>query len=471
MQKPKLEGFDIQVTDEADDLFDLCPQTIWGGSKCFAAVVFTAFNDTNVDYSIALDGQFNGPSGDARDYSSSILTTKILPLQWEVDSQIGNLPSSSKPSENPWAGNFGPRSPYSQPQYGEDVQYGSELLNLIGLFIGPFFILIHLGVAYHLGVFVATERQTSMSQLMQAQMVTDAPRIISTVLSFLALYFPGMLISSILLTQLLFTQTSDILLLFLTLLAGISITLFSHLLASFFEKAQLSGLYISTFVFAVSLVSLSASLMPDLVFNADAQGYLYTSAKHVIPLSLIFAPFTWATLIGDIANREYMLKPFSLSAASSSFDDVTTAEALTGYLYIVFFLVQIVVYSAATYGLERGLWGVKRPFDPLPESSGLAMRCTQLSKTYYGKRPWYWPFKRVGAPNLAVQNLDLEVKKGSVTFLLGPNGGGKTTTLKCVAGMTAMDAGSRLEINEAGTVFGICPQHNVRLNSMAIYCS
>ncbi|TVY88514.1 ATP-binding cassette sub-family A member, partial [Lachnellula willkommii] len=93
--------------------------------------------------------------------------------------------------------------------------------------------------------------------------------------------------------------------------------------------------------------------------------------------------------------------------------------------------------------------------------SDVAVRCTGLSKTYYGKRPWYWPFMHKGEPVEAVSDLNLEVKKGSVRFLLGPNGGGKTTTLKCVASMTAMDPGSQLELNEAGLVFGICPQSNV----------
>ncbi len=76
---------------------------------------------------------------------------------------------------------------------------------------------------------------------------------------------------------------------------------------------------------------------------------------------------------------------------------------------------------------------------------------------------------RKGVPVFAVSDLNLEVKKGSVTFLLGPNGGGKTTTLKCVAGMTSMDAGSRLELNEAGLVFGICPQSNVRIITMILF--
>jgi len=62
---------------------------------------------------------------------------------------------------------------------------------------------------------------------------------------------------------------------------------------------------------------------------------------------------------------------------------------------------------------------------------------------------------------VAVDNLSLEVKKGSVTFLLGPNGGGKTTILKCIAGMTKVDPGTVLQLNEDGLVFGICPQMNV----------
>jgi len=163
------------------------------------------------------------------------------------------------------------------------------------------------------------------------------------------------------------------------------------------------------------------------------------------------------------------LKAFSLApepwipSQEPQYFPPTQLQYLNGYLYIIFFIVQIVVYSLGTYVIERKLWGVTRKFDLIDSSSDVALRCTSLSKTYYGKRRWYWPFSRKGGPVLAVDSLDLEVKKGSVTFLLGPNGGGKTTTLKCVAGMTSMDTGSRLELNEAGLVFGICPQSNVCL--------
>lgn len=445
-----------------NDLFSLCRQSLWGTSDCFAAVIFTAANSTNVEYSISLDSKVSEGFDYGTDYRHSLLADRVLPLQWAMDSKIGNLPSSSKPSEQSWAGDFYARESGTSSEPPPTT--GPDWLALVGLFIAPFFILIPIGASYHISVFVATERQSSMSELMQAQLVTDAPRIISTILSFVIIYFPGLLICSILLTQLLFTKTSDILLLFLTLLAGVSITVSSHFLASFFGKASLAGLYISTVVFTLALVTLVVSIISPSPLTGTTEGS--SSNPQVTALSLIFPPYTWATLISDIANREYVLKPFSLSPAApvsseAAMMGAAPQETLKGYLYVIFFIVQIVVYGAATYVLERTLWGVKRTFEPLSGSSDLALSCTNLSKTYQGSRRWYWPFKTKVPPKLAVDGLDLEVKKGSVTFLLGPNGGGKTTTLKCIAGMTAMDSGSRLGINEEGTVFGICPQQNV----------
>lgn len=290
---------------------------------------------------------------------------------------------------------------------------------------------------------------------MSAQNVTPTPRILSTLASFFVVYFPGLLASSIILTQVLFLKTSDVLFLFMTLLAGASIITCSHFLASFFAKAQLAGLYSSTLVFALSLVTLAADLS-----SAD-------STPQVLALALVFPPCCWASFISDVALREFILRPFSLNPGPYRLipgdRSSPRVQLLDGYLYLIFFIVQIIVYGAGAYLLERKLWGVTRKFDNINADSDVALRCTELSKTYYGKRRWYWPLSRKGKTVHAVDRLNLEVRKGSVTFLLGPNGGGKTTTLKCVAGMTAMDPGSQLDINEAGTIFGICPQSNVSI--------
>ena len=42
---------------------------------------------------------------------------------------------------------------------------------------------------------------------------------------------------------------------------------------------------------------------------------------------------------------------------------------------------------------------------------------------------------------LAVDGVDLEVKRGEIFGVLGPNGAGKTTTLEMIEGLTPMDAG------------------------------
>jgi len=51
--------------------------------------------------------------------------------------------------------------------------------------------------------------------------------------------------------------------------------------------------------------------------------------------------------------------------------------------------------------------------------------------------------KRYGS-QAAVSGLDLEIERGSICGLLGPNGSGKTTTFKCLLGFTRPDSGTLL---------------------------
>ena len=46
--------------------------------------------------------------------------------------------------------------------------------------------------------------------------------------------------------------------------------------------------------------------------------------------------------------------------------------------------------------------------------------------------------KKFGAVT-AIRNMDLEIKSGEFFVLLGPTGAGKTTTLRCVAGLERQD--------------------------------
>jgi ABC-2 type transport system ATP-binding protein len=62
-----------------------------------------------------------------------------------------------------------------------------------------------------------------------------------------------------------------------------------------------------------------------------------------------------------------------------------------------------------------------------PERTDIAVRCHGLVKRY--------------ADVVAVNGLDLEVRRGECFGLLGPNGAGKTTTIEILEGLTAPDAG------------------------------
>ncbi|RFU29987.1 hypothetical protein B7463_g6379, partial [Scytalidium lignicola] len=444
-----LHGLPVEVVDDPNDLFDVCPQSIDGNGDCFATVIFTSINQTDVEYIIVLDDNLSTGSGDIKSHSS-LLTDRVLPLQWAIESTIGNLSASSKPSEQLYSGFLGPFADQINAENAHNVFW----FDLVYTFVAPLFSIILVGVVYHLATFVATERQTMVSELMAAQGVTIIPRILSNLGSFLALYLPGFIASSILLTQLLFLKTSDGILVFLTILAGISFTVSSHFIASFFGRGQLAGLYASVLCVALAFITLANSLSQN------------TPQGQILGLAIVFPPITWATLISDVARREYYNVPFTLDALDPQ-KKVDGYHVFAPYLYPIFFLLQIILYGLATYFVEKR-WSVTRKYDTIDTSSDVALRVTNLSKTYNPKTKWYWPFGGKGGPVQAVQNLNLEVKKGSVTFLLGPNGGGKTTTLKCVAGMTSMDQDSRLELNAGGLVFGICPQINVFWDSLTV---
>ena len=62
-----------------------------------------------------------------------------------------------------------------------------------------------------------------------------------------------------------------------------------------------------------------------------------------------------------------------------------------------------------------------------PERTDTAVRCRGLVKRY--------------ADVVAVNGLDLEVRRGECFGLLGPNGAGKTTTIEILEGLTSPDAG------------------------------
>lgn len=430
------------VLDNPDELILRCRQSLSGVSDCAASIIITSLNETNVDYIIAVDSTHTLRTANYQKHRD-LTIDRLLPLQWAMDSSIRKATPLEQPLELPW----------SVPQ-AKPAAIATWFM-IIYYFAAPTFLLALIGAVYHLSLFVAHERETGIIELLAAQTCTLTPRLFSTIISFVALYSPGWIICSIVMSQVLFTKCPDIILLFLTLLAGTSLTTWSLFLASFFKKAQVAGLYASIITFFLAFVTVA------FVFDAVPQ-YAFIQT-----LAALFPPFTYATLIGDIARAEDRSTAFSLHVDRSLLPVVDPngsariAPQLDGYLYIVFFIVQIIAYTGATFAVEHYKWGVKALFESLESNGDLAVKCTTLSKTFKASRRWYWPCSRRGRGHAAVKNMDLELKVGSVNFLLGPNGGGKTTTLNCLAGITAPDHGSRIQISENCRNFGVCPQLNV----------
>lgn len=61
---------------------------------------------------------------------------------------------------------------------------------------------------------------------------------------------------------------------------------------------------------------------------------------------------------------------------------------------------------------------------------------------------------------VAVQNLDIEVKKGEIVVLLGGNGAGKSTTFRAISGLTKPDSGNILF--EGNQIDGLLPDKIVQ---------
>src|SRR5687768_5869452 len=66
-----------------------------------------------------------------------------------------------------------------------------------------------------------------------------------------------------------------------------------------------------------------------------------------------------------------------------------------------------------------------------------AVQMTGVSKTYRG---------RGGQPHKAIDTLDLLVESGGVHGFLGPNGSGKTTTIRVLLGLVASDGDGQIRL-------------------------
>jgi len=102
--------------------------------------------------------------------------------------------------------------------------------------------------------------------------INKAARLLSYHLSFSIIYFPGWLGIGLVLAFLVFVKSNIAILIVSHLLAGLSLTSFSIFGASFFRKAQLSGIILV-------IVSLSLAVVAQFVVPSTGAGYVFSPHK------------------------------------------------------------------------------------------------------------------------------------------------------------------------------------------------
>jgi len=327
------------------------------------------------------------------------------------------------------------------------------------------FLIGMVGVTYHLTGFIASERELGMSQLIEAMMPNlkrwqpQVARLVSYHLAFDLIYIPGWVIMGLVLGVGVFAQTSMAIVIIYHLLAGLSLTSFSMLGASFFKKAQLSGI-------SLAIITLLLGVLAQVIDK--------TNSGTVAILSLLFIPCNYVFSIVFMAR--YERQDLATDLVRSAPDN---PWGLPGILLWVFVILQIFAYPLLGAFVERFLYGtaskgrsVVDTLDPASSDSATSFETIRLEKFTKHYRPnWFrrqtaWFTKTPKATVVAVNDLTFSARKGQICVLLGANGSGKSTTLDAIAGLNTVTSGS-ITVNGTGGL-GIAPQKNVLWDELTV---
>lgn len=283
-------GKEVRLLQTEADLLTLCPSSIRGVSPCFAAAVFHSSETEGPggvwNYSLRADGAFGETV--FVDQNNNDAEIYIIPLQHAIDSAIASTTGASLPSNIQ-------QYPYTS-KTAEQRQK-----NIINLYMGTLIDILAVayfvgivGVCYQLPGHMAVDRESGMSSLIESMMSTprsylpQAARLLSLHISFDILYLPSWVIMSLIVGKLNYTYSNVGITVVYFILAGLALSSWSIAFASFFRKAQLSGI---TVTIASIVLAIIIQVIPP------------PSTGAVIVLSLLFPPINFTLFI------IYMVRP------------------------------------------------------------------------------------------------------------------------------------------------------------------
>ncbi|RDW76105.1 putative ABC transporter-3 [Coleophoma crateriformis] len=444
------------------DLLETCRSSLRGATTCYGAVIFQSSPSEGTggiwNYTIKVDGAFGTKI--QVDRSTNDVELYPLPLQHAVDLAIASINTTINQAAIPNVVEEYAFTSLTQAQRNTSirVRYQGAIINILGVA----FLIGMVGVTYHLTGFIASERELGMSQLIEAMMPNlrrwepQVARILSYHLAFDILYVPGWIIMGLILGIGVFAETSMAVVIIFHLLAGLSLTSFSIFGASFFKKAQLSGI-------TLAIVTLLLGVLAQVIDK--------TNSGTVAILSLLFVPCNYVFFIVFMSRYEREKEAADLVHAAPQ-----NPWSLPGIALWVFLIIQIFVYPLLGALVERYLYGTASKGrsvighkNSVTEQHSDTVQLQGFTKHY---RPNWFRRQAAGltktpkATVVAVDDLTLTASKGQILVLLGANGSGKSTTLDAIAGLNTVTSGT-ITVDGTGGL-GIAPQKNVLWDELTV---
>ncbi|RMZ79683.1 hypothetical protein DV738_g3253, partial [Chaetothyriales sp. CBS 135597] len=452
-------GGSIRTLSEEVDLLTECRNSIRGTSRCIAGAVFFSSPDEGPDgrwnYTIRADGSLqtkivvDSDSNDAEIY--------LLPLQYAIDRAISTVSNNGTELPEEVQEYIYTSMTAKERRDRIRVRYMGGIIDILAI---AFFIGV-VGVTYQLTGLIATERELGMAQLLDSMMPNlkrwqpQMARIIANHLAFDILYGPGWLLSGIILSFGVFSKTSAAIVIIFNLLAGLAMSSMSILGGAFFHKAQLSGI---------------TSVIVSLLLAIVAQVASKAGTASVAILSLLFPPMNYVYFIIFMARWERQDLGTNLVQSAPK-----NTSALPGIALWIFSILQIIIFPIIGAWVERTLYGTaskERTCAVAADDSEPALSLTQFTKIYPAgglKRVWSLLTRKPAPTTLAVDDLSLDVPRGSLQILLGANGSGKSTTLDAIAGLSSTSSGTiAIRYADEGAGLGLCPQKNVLWDELTV---
>ncbi|KAJ9156929.1 ATP-binding cassette sub-family A member 5 [Coniochaeta hoffmannii] len=456
-------GARAQVLTSDSDLLTVCRASLRGVTPCYGAVVFNGSPDEGAgglwNYTIRSDGSLGVGKIDV-DKTTNDAQVYMFPLQHAIDAAIASVNSSPSSNAIPDTVEQFPFTGLTPKERADRVRvlYQKAIMN----FLGVTFIAGMIGVVYHMTGFIASERETGMSTLIEAMMPTSRPwhaqaaRLLSYHVSFTVVYAPGWIIGSIILGRGVFAHTNLGVVLIYHILAGLALSSMSIFGAAFFRKSQLSGVCVTIAYILLAII---------------AQTLTRPKTAPVVVLSLLFAPCNYTFFISLLARWEQQELATNLVKVAPN-----SPWSIPGIVLWIFLVIQIVVYPILGALLERYFHGTSTNTRNIifgaqsQEGAGAesAVRLEGFTKIYSAGifRRMFSFISKPKPPVVAVDGLTLSAGRGQILALLGANGSGKSTTLDSIAGTTKLTSGN-ITIDGTGGL-GIAPQKNVLWDELSV---